>query len=275
MRYLGARTEEGEGSGLVVGGGLVPVSFGRCMATGEGLDWGGLTRASNSATSCLARYVLPEQGRPQMIMSWSHNGHQVIAFLAIREGGRKGRAARLTGICPLTCGGRLRYMEIRVYSEIGVWEARLVMLSYKKCYHFLLPCLDTIFTLLRISSRGGRDSRDGAESRASNLLIWNVMIDGQSDRCAPKPPYRSQHPRLFGCIEASKPRSSLPFRVRRIPDAFIHISEACRKVSAAEQRVGNPMAGLIGVRLGSKKSFLFESAATTETIGRYSFIGAG
>lgn len=105
MRYLGARTEEGEGSGLVVGGGLVPVSFGSCMATGEGPDSGGLTRDSKSATSCLARYVLPEHGWPQRIMSWSHNWRQIIAFLCCQRGrGRKGRAARLTGICPLSVG---------------------------------------------------------------------------------------------------------------------------------------------------------------------------
>ena len=102
------------------------------------------------------------------------------------------------------------------------------------------------------------------------------MIDDQLDRCAPTPPHRSRHPRLFGyLVEASKPRSTLPFRVRRIPNTIIDISEACCKVSAAEKEVGNPMVGLMGVRLGSKKSFLFESAATTETIGRYSFIGAG
>lgn len=32
---------------------------------------------------------------------------------------------------------------------------------------------------------------------------------------------------------------------------------------------------IVGVRSKSRLSFLFESAATTETIGRYSFIGAG
>jgi hypothetical protein len=43
----------------------------------------------------------------------------------------------------------------------------------------------------------------------------------------------------------------------------------------SEELSGNSLTNLTEARTKSKLSFLFESAATTETIGRYSFVGAG
>jgi hypothetical protein len=82
--------------------------------------------------------------------------------------------------------------------------------------------------------------------------------------------------------EPAKPRSCLFVDYGRVPHALEHLPEDCCTVchggdgsGGVEPKTENRKGSADLPRSKSKLSFLFESAATTETIGRYSFVGAG
>jgi hypothetical protein len=78
------------------------------------------------------------------------------------------------------------------------------------------------------------------------------------------------------CVaESAQPCSRVFVDDGRVPHAVEHIPEDCGPVSHGGDATETNKGSVDVRRSKSKLSFLFESAATTETIGRYSFVGAG
>ena len=98
--------------------------------------------------------------------------------------------------------------------------------------------------------------------------------DKQQDRSpAEYRDYPAAPQRIRHICDKTEPRPSMRLNICRISHAILDISQDLSTVSKIWSWNGSLC--LLCGRSESRLSFLFESAATTETIGRYSFVGAG